>query len=383
MIKSVEIKNFKSIKEKFFPLRNLNLLLGLNGMGKSSFIQSLLALKQSSDLHNGRLDLNGRYLNLGSTKDVLYQYCKQKDLAFILKFENSAELNLQFEYKPEADYFLEKKPKPGLDYEREMRIIKSEVLFSRNFQYLNANRQSPTSVNSKNFTRVVSEKNIGNQGEYTAHYIEVFNSEPVILDNLLHKDSISTDKTTGKEIINNTLINQINLWMGAISPGVNVRTTTISSDYILLEYVFKQPNFGSTNRYKPENVGFGISYVLPVVVALLSARKDELIIIENPESHIHPKGQAELGKLIAKVAMNDVQVIVETHSDHILNGIRVAVKENEISKDNVVVFYFEKIVDSDEQYSKITNIEIDSNGELSDYPTDMLDEWSNQLLKLV
>jgi len=383
MIKSVEIKNFKSIKEKFFPLRNLNLLLGLNGMGKSSFIQSLLALKQSGNLHNGRLDLNGRYLNLGSTKDVLYQYCKQKDLAFILKFQSGNELNFQFKYEPEADYFIMNNHKTGLDFEHKVKVLNSEVLFGRNFQYLNANRQSPTSVNSKNFTSVVSEKNIGNQGEYTAHYIEVFNSEPVILDNLLHKDSISTDKTTGKEIINNTLINQINLWMGAISPGVNVRTTTISSDYILLEYVFKQPNFGSTNRYKPENVGFGISYVLPVVVALLSARKDELIIIENPESHIHPKGQAELGKLIAKVAMNDVQVIVETHSDHILNGIRVAVKENEISKDNVVVFYFEKIVDSDEQYSKITNIEIDSNGELSDYPTDMLDEWSNQLLKLV
>lgn len=110
MIKSIEIKNFKSIKEKFFPLKNLNLLLGLNGMGKSSFIQTLLAIKQSSQLSNGRLDLNSsRFINLGSTKDVLYQYSKQQDLAFDLKFINGKEINLQFKYVPEADYFTVKK----------------------------------------------------------------------------------------------------------------------------------------------------------------------------------------------------------------------------------------------------------------------------------
>ena len=383
MIKSIEIKNFKSIKQKFFPLRNLNILLGLNGMGKSSFIQTLLALKQSRNLIRGRLDLNSNYfVNLGSTKDVLYQYSKRQDLAFDVKFLSGNELNLQFKYEPEADYFISKIANANARGELDRKIFE-ETLFSENFQYLNANRMEPTSVNPKNFSSVVNSKNIGNHGEFTAHFIEVFNGDDVQFDNLIHKDSISKDSVTGKEIINKTLINQINLWMGEISPNVNVRTTSISSDYVLLEFVYKQPNFGNTNRYKPENVGFGISYGLPVVVSLLAARAGELIIIENPESHIHPRGQAELGKLIAKVAMNGVQVIVETHSDHILNGIRVAVKENEIEEDKVVLFYFERIIEDDEQYSKVTNIEIDKNGELSAYPKDMMDEWSNQLFKLL
>jgi predicted ATPase len=81
--------------------------------------------------------------------------------------------------------------------------------------------------------------------------------------------------------------------------------------------------------------------------------------------------------------MNDVQVIVETHSDHILNGIRVAVKENEISKEKVGIFYFERVVAADEQYSKITDISVDKTGELSSYPKDMLDEWNNQLFNLM
>jgi predicted ATPase len=135
--------------------------------------------------------------------------------------------------------------------------------------------------------------------------------------------------------------------------------------------------------FKPENVGFGISYSLHVVVALLKAKSGDLLIIENPESHIHPKGQAQLGNLIALVAQNDVQVIIETHSDHILNGIRVAVKENPVLKDRTGFFYFEKLVTDLEQYSQITNIEVDKNGELSEYPANLLAEWSNQLLKLL
>ncbi|MFZ1633907.1 MAG: DUF3696 domain-containing protein [Chitinophagales bacterium] len=383
MIQSVEIKNFKSIKQKFFPLRNLNVLLGLNGMGKSSFIQTLLALKQSQNLVRGRLDLNNnQYVNLGNTKDVLYQYSKQQDLTFEIKFASANNLNLQFKYEPEADYFLAKPEDQNVYGELDKKIF-AESLFTDNFQYLNANRIEPTSVNAKNFSAVVNRKNIGNHGEFTAHFIEVFNGDDVKFENLLHKDSVSKDTVTGKDIINKTLINQINLWMGEISPNVNVRTTTISSDFVLLEFVFKQPNFGNTNRYKPENVGFGISYGLPVVVSLLSAKPGELIIIENPESHIHPRGQAELGKLIAKVAMNDVQVIVETHSDHILNGIRVAVKENQISENKVALFYFERVVEADEQYSKVTDIYVDHKGELSSYPINMLDEWNNQLFNLM
>lgn len=383
MIQSVEIKNFKPIKKKLFPLRNLNILLGVNGMGKSSFIQSLLALRQSNNLRSGSLTLNSdSYVKLGNTKDVLYQYSKQEGLKLDLKF-TTGQLNLEFDYKIEADYFEAKRDSDNGFYQNVESIRKKESLFNDNFQYLNAARIEPTSIMPKNYTSVVNQQSLGNYGQFVAHYIEVYNGDDVQYDNLLHRNSAIKDVVTGDNITNKTLINQINLWMGEISPDINIRTTSISSDYVLLEYVFKQPNFGNTNRYKPENVGFGISYVLPVVVALLAAKPGELIIIENPESHIHPRGQAQLGKLIAKAAMNDVQVIIETHSDHILNGIRVAVKEGDISKDKVVIFYFERIVESSEQYAKITNIEIDGQGELSDYPKDMLEEWSNQMLKLL
>ncbi|MEO6233421.1 MAG: DUF3696 domain-containing protein [Ferruginibacter sp.] len=386
MIQSLEIKNFKSIKKKYFPLRKLNILMGLNGMGKSSFIQSLLLLRQSERLENGELKLQGGsngYVNIGNTKDALYQYSKKgEDLSIALQFQNTEPYIMDFDYEIEADVFKQKNTLSSIT-DNYITGHKTEALFGNNFQYLNANRVEPKSIHNKSFTSVVHLNNLGNYGEYTAHYIETNGNNDIGFENLFHKDTIVTDNITNKEIINKTLINQINLWMGEISPGVNIRTTSISSDFVLLEYVFKQPNFGNTNRFKPENVGFGISYALHVVTALLISRPGELLIIENPESHIHPKGQAELGKLIALATQNDVQIIVETHSDHIINGIRVAIKDNPILKDETILFYFDKEVTESEQYSTITNIEIDANGELSEYPKHMLDEWSNQLLKLL
>lgn len=381
MIKSIELKNFKSIKKKNFQLRNLNVLLGLNGQGKSSFIQSLLVLRQSEKLSQGELKLNGGengLVNIGSTKDALYQYSNNNDFSLTLQFQNTDPIDLTFDYKIEADIFKMKTP-PGQYFAENI----GQSLFSNNFQYLNAQRIEPKSINITSYSSVVEGSNIGKYGQYTAHYIELRANESVPFENILHKDSITTDTFTGKKTVDNTLINQINLWLGEISPGVNVITKKISSDYILLEYTFKQPSYGNTNNYKPENVGFGISYALHVVTALLAAKPGQLIIIENPESHIHPRGQAELGKLIALLAKNDVQIIVETHSDHILNGIRVGIKEEPELRHKTILFYFKKVVTESEQYSQITDISIDKNGTLSKYPENLLDEWSNQLSKLI
>lgn len=387
MLKSIEIKNFKSIKSKYFPLRNLNVLLGLNGQGKSSFIQTLLLLRQSERINHGELMLNdrsGELVNIGTTRDARYQYSKKdENFSILLQFEGKEPYLIEFDYTIEADVFKQTNLVANVYGEKSGNLDLKEAIFSNNFQYLKADRIEPRSNHKKNYTSVVTNRSLGSFGQYTAHFIETYYNDDVEFENLIHKDSVVKDAVLGTEIVNKTLINQINLWLGEISPGVNVRTTNINQDEVLLEYVFKQKTFGNTNRFKPENVGFGISYSLHVVTALLSARPGQLIIIENPESHIHPRGQAELGKLIALVAKNDVQIIIETHSDHILNGIRVAVKEANELVDRTIVFYFEKEFTDTEQYSKVTNIEIDRNGELSEYPQYLLTEWSNQLLKLL
>lgn len=378
MIQSLEINNFKSIRRKRFQFRNLNVLLGLNGQGKTSLIQFMLLLRQSDRLSRGELKLNGGetgLVNVGTTKDALYQYSQDKTLSADVEFSDSRALRLKFDYQIDADIFKSNEA---------VEIPEGEALFSSgHFQYLNAQRIEPNSINKASWSNVMELNSIGKYGQYTAHFIESRGSESVVFDNILHEDSKTYDPITQQESIDRTICNQINLWLGEISPGVRVTTTKISSDHILLEYSFEQPGLGSTNKFKPDNVGFGISYALHVVTALLAAKPGSLIIIENPESHVHPRGQVELGRLIAKTAQNDVQIVIETHSDHLFNGIRVAIKEGKLDKQKAVGFYFKKTIAEHEQYSQITDIRIDRNGTLSEYPEYLLDEWSNQMSKLI
>jgi len=377
MINSIKLKNFKSIKEYDFRLRNLNVAMGMNGMGKSTFIQSLLLLRQSNDLKDGALTLNDDFTKIGRGKDAFYQYNKEDEMSFSITFSNELNYNFIFGYLSDAD-FLTTKNKVDLSSD-----FFNQSLFTSNFQYLNASRLDPRVIHEKSHSKVINERNIGIHGEYVVHFLNQYGKEDISFDNLIHNKS-EKFLIEGVETVDKTLIHQVNNWMGEISPGVKLDTPEIpNSDNIILDFQFKHANAVPTNNFRPTNVGFGLSYALPIVTSLLSAQPGQLIIIENPESHIHPRGQAELGRLISLTAMNDVQVIIETHSDHILNGIRVAVKENQIESNKSVVFYFEKNVSETEQFSKITDIEIDINGELSNYPKNLIDEWTTQLIKLV
>ena len=95
-----------------------------------------------------------------------------------------------------------------------------------------------------------------------------------------------------------------------------------------------------TGFHSPIHTGFGLTQSLPIVVAALSAAKGGLILVENPEIHLHPSGQALMGHFLAQVARAGIQVIVETHSDHVLNGVRRAVKEKDLYSDQVAIHFF-------------------------------------------
>ncbi len=364
MINKVHIKNFKSLKNVTMKTRPLNLLAGLNGMGKSSFIQVLLLLKQSESVcANGQLLLNGRFLEIGKGKDALYQFASEEQIVFSLLHNGYEELHWALNYDPEGDILLSN-PKTHVEDGSPLQLL-------ANFQYLAADRIGPQTVYDTSVS-TLSRRELGAKGEYTVHFLHTNGSSYKIKEALKHD--------TTKDL---SLMSQLNAWMGEISPGVKLNTLEVPHvDKMLLNYQFALQR-GRTASFKPVNVGFGISYVLPVVVSLLTTDNDKVIIIENPESHIHPRGQSELGKLIALSAASGAQLFVETHSDHIINGIRVAVKQGLIDKNAVNISYFTKITKRDEQYTEITDIRVDEQGELSEYPKDFMDEWNNQLLKLI
>ncbi|MDR1023127.1 MAG: DUF3696 domain-containing protein [Prevotellaceae bacterium] len=365
MINNITIKNFKSLKKADVNTNSLNLLMGLNGMGKSSFIQVLLLLMQSDKLAERVIDLNGILTQIGQGRDALYQFAEEREIVFELTLDGQPAFSWRFPYQSDKE-----KLTAEAGYTKEqMRFFREQT---KRFQYISAERMGPRDIYEASSTVVADKKQLGLWGEYSAYYVDVFGLEDIVPETLRKYPAFS-DK----------LIHQLNAWMQEISPGVSINTKYVpEANKVILDYQFDLIA-RKTNSFRPKNTGFGISYVLPVVLALLTAEKGKIIVIENPESHIHPRGQAELGKLIALAAQAGAQLFIETHSDHILNGIRVAAKEGIIDKSKVNVLYFDKQTTDTEQYSKITQIKVDKNGALSDYPKDFLDEWSNQLSKLI
>lgn len=368
MINAIKIENFKSLRAIDLSLSQLNVLVGLNGSGKSSILQSILLLRQSFTNVNSHIGLllRGGLIDLGSGKDVFYQVAGSDEKIKFTINENSTAIEWVFGYNPANDILPLEQITPNVD-------LSSISAFNRNFQYLNAEHLSPQVSYNKSEYHVVQNRNIGTKGEYTAHYLAQYGlSKQVTTPNLQHPSAKSP-----------SFIHQVDAWVSEISPGARLIAEDVRGlDIIRLAIQFETDD-GYTEDIKPINTGFGIAYVLPTVVAILKAKAGDLVILENPESHLHPRGQSTIGRMIAYAAEAGVQFLIETHSDHVINGIRVAVKKEQVQPQNVKVFHFDRVTDGREQYSEVREILIDKNGELSDYPPGFLDEWGEQLMALL
>ncbi len=132
----------------------------------------------------------------------------------------------------------------------------------------------------------------------------------------------------------------------------------------------------STDFHRPIHVGFGLTQILPIVVAALSATNGDILLIENPEVHLHPAGQALMGSFLAEVAAAGVQVIVETHSDHVLNGIRRSVKSGNIAAEGVALHFFRPPSTEADQVLSPT---LDKSGNVDFWPDGFFDQFDKDM----
>ncbi len=373
MITRILVKNFKAFAEAEVNLNALNLFTGLNGMGKSTFIQSLLLLRQS--YANGFRESRGLILkggdngiiDLGKGKDVYSIHADSDFIQFELDEDYDPFLNLTYDFVAESDVL------PINQSQRQFYKSKNNcALFDNRFTYLRAERIAPEHNYKANVTAVKQLRFLGYRGENVPLYIALNKLETLKLDSVKHTNAKA-----------NNLISNIDAWLNDITPGTHVISTYYNElDIVRVGYQFDDGS-DVTPEFSPVNVGFGFTYLLPVITAILSAEKGDLLIIENPESHLHPQGQAKMGELLAKASNDGVQIIVESHSDHLFNGIRVAIKEKFIRKDNVSVFYFERDSKDGKHTTSISQPEIQSDGRISHKPKGFFDEYSKQLDSLI
>ncbi|MGY5009953.1 AAA family ATPase [Streptomyces sp. 900105755] len=381
MINRVTLINFKAFRRLELPLGPLTLLTGLNSSGKSSVLQSLGLLRQSYETQmlvrtkraGGGLLLNGDLVALGTAQDVLHEdFGPVEELpagdeplvAFVIE-EDGEERTWAAAYDirhPDQDV---------------MPLAEGSVrahLAEQPFQYLHADRITPAVTYPRSHQIAVARGFLGVRGEHTVNYLRHHTAQevPTVVPEgpLRHRGAMSPQ-----------LLDQTIAWMQELCPGVNIETDPIEgTDSVRLSYGFGgTAGINATRRRRPTNVGFGLTYALPIVVACLTATPESLILLENPEAHLHPKGQSRMAALLSAAASTGAQLIVETHSDHVLNGVRIAVKQGVLQPEDTVVHYFQ----GNGAGTEVVTPRIDKDGMLQQWPEGFFDEWENSLDQLL
>lgn len=377
MIKTLGIRGFKCFNErKDISFRPVTILYGKNGRGKSTVSQVLLLLGQSMRKNNSlnQLVLNDGYVSQGSFDELINKGNSTKSIEFFIEADANESVSVTFEqFKP-----VERYPQIGA-------LVSQKINGKETFETMSGSNDDPydTADSKDAISSGVVSDNVILQGLKDIIYVSAERTGPVNeVQNIYQQGDVPLNPV-GKNIINviaeqgANFIFELEQNLSYILSGASL---SIKYKQDKIELGLNSIDKGETVR--PINVGFGYSYVLPVVVAAMLAKPDSLVIIENPEAHLHSGAQSRLANfLISKSLDKKFQLLLETHSDHVINGLRIAAKNGTINPSKAIILHFSHSYDT--VTPNIQEIKCDVNGNLSAFPDDFMDEWTKQLLELI
>ncbi|KGN91300.1 hypothetical protein HQ45_00535 [Porphyromonas crevioricanis] len=390
---NLRIRNFKCFYDIDIPLGSLTILAGKNGSGKSTVIQSLLLLRRTiehcgvwksdhfeyNEINSLNVELNGPYcMGLGSSINILPIHFQDSKVHLGLhhgqeEFTISYETNKGDELWITPEMITNKLAYP------------ENFLLPQEFYYLNAERIGPRISQNIKFYDYY---NVGSQGEFTAQIICDIDTLETDTKFIIDHNRILDESV----VKGNKFQHHVNAWLNFILEGVSILPIKDHSTHtarILVENFFSRgnPTF-------PTNTGFGISYSLPIIVSCLLAKNKRVMIVENPEAHLHPSAQSRMGYFLGIMANSGVIIIVETHSDHIINGVQKAIAKKKINSENVIINYFfneektpqeieeEKMLGR-EQQPMLRTLRMDPAGQLSEWPRGFFDQTQIDYIDLL
>lgn len=373
MIKSIGLKGFKCFNEKnLIPLKQVTVLYGKNGRGKSTVAQSLLLLAQSMRKYNSLnyLVVNDGYVSLGLFEELINKDSTNKSFEVDIESENGDSISAVFE--------------PSEIYPHLGALVSQKVNGKETFETMSGSGDGTGTVEYANtLSSGVTSDNAILQGLKDIIYVSADRNGPVNESRIEYQQEEVPLSPIGQNIINviaecgPAFAEELEQNLSYILSGASLSIRFIQDK---IELGLSSSNGGSTMR--PINVGFGYSYVLPVIVAAMLAKPRSVVIIENPEAHLHSGAQSRLANfLISQSISKKFQLILETHSDHVINGLRIATKSNTVTPSDTVILHFSH--NEDAIIPEVKEIRCDKDGNLSDYPDDFMDEWTKQLLELV
>lgn len=375
MLNSIELKFFKCFKDVKLDFAPLTLLTGQNASGKSTIIQAIVLLHQTMQGQEWatRLLLNGRELQLGTVSDIVDSVNGRDSIEISLSDSVAGAFKWVFSGESREDMSMQLKEfahNGGVCQDLSLMhyllplSVNNATGFSssmRNLTYITAERIGPRQLYALADRYNDEYSGVGKSGEYAANVLYKLGHKEVLSGLLCHSSTGSS------------LTKQVRAWMEVFFPHSDLEITSIpEANSIRMGF----RNSQDTGFHRPINVGFGMTQVFPIVVAVLAANKDDIVIIENPEVHLHPAGQAQMGNFLARAATAGVQIIIESHSDHILNGIRKSVKQKIISPDRVAIHFFKSRIEAGDQ---VISLHVSPDGTLDDWPKDFFDQFDKDM----
>jgi predicted ATPase len=385
MITNLILGYFKCFEKLNLQLGKLTLLTGVNAAGKSSIIQSILLLHQTmvQNEYGKELLLNGDYVNLGSASDVIDEINGKNRLIIGLANEN-AKIEWIFSTQDRSKVVIEQEKINYTNFEtyeekeiysnnishnlrnliplkrNEYPLLESIVNIILDVEYLSAERVGPREIYPLNTG--LSRKSVGIKGEYAPWFLNENRDQEVIPELLMPNYPP-------------TLIRQCEAWLNVFFPETSFQINKVTSSNMVSLGIKTSK---SLEFHRPQNVGFGITQVFPIIVACLASKPGDFLLLENPESHLHPSGQSLMGEFLARCSSSGIQLIVESHSDHILNGIRKSVKNRLLSQDATIIHFFNKR-DDETNLSQVISPIINEKGNLDQWPIKFFDQMENDM----
>lgn len=400
MLKRIGFDNFKCLSGKQFDLDKVNVFTGYNGRGKSSVMQAILMLSQSvkkDDMNSiSHLHVNGDFVKLGDF-DELLSNTDQLQFGLDMILSNSEDHRIHLGYEMTNDYKVGRLNEcfiDGVSYFDTNSSLQSEnplsnivgggdlkllppyinkQFYSQNLHYVAADRKGPVKFVERD--EIPDVFRVGADGSHTINIISAYKDKVSKAMNIADDDDKEYDLQTAvtmwiNEIMHGGSVSVVGNATRAMDEQGNPKKSTI------LKLDFGVKDDGHT--YPSYHVGFGYSYILSIVVTALIAKENDIVIIENPEAHLHPEAQTRLTFLLAKLGARGVQVFVETHSEHVISGFRLAAlkKEYALNNEDVRIFFF------DFDFNMIP-LKIEPNGKIPRWPDRFFDQYQQELAEIL
>jgi predicted ATPase len=431
MLTKLRIKNFKCFEDTGeMEIRPLTVFVGPNSSGKSSIMQFLLALRQTVESPDIQVAFapNGSWVSLGSYPDFIFRHQWQRELEVMLEFTEyvpapvhsrrrpgKLRIKVRWRYnKKTTQIQLEESELVYNDGEFTQQVVRKARGYEAILKSVSEDgkewRHEAWPIHFYNFAvRIKKGEKPSDLPQKVPHRPMVFIVGEIVASELRRlfylgplrefpqrsyvisgqaPSDVGVRGEGSAEVLwfasrtkrqRQQMLKNINRWVKefGIAREVKLQRLGKSNQYQVL--------FVDAATNLPVNiadVGFGASQLLPIIVQGFYAPPGSVLLIEQPEIHLHPKAQATLGDLLMEVVkVGDRQIIVETHSEHLLARIQRRIAEQKFSHEQVAIYYFEPTTEG----VKIHRLELDEYGQLAEpIPEGFFEEgWREALAQIV